>query len=152
MPDALKQGATLKMLCRHSGLVGIFPLDEMDLSTTPSANKIFVHNIDRLRACDCVIADISPFRGPHADDGTAFEMGFANALSKPIFGYTRDPQPLSKRIPSQRDSSLRLSDAEGIEVENFGLPQNLMLSCAMVGFYPTAQEAIKAAAKHLACP
>ncbi|MFC7552233.1 nucleoside 2-deoxyribosyltransferase [Pseudoroseomonas wenyumeiae] len=30
---------------------------------------------------------MTPFRGPSADAGTVFELGFMRALGRPVFGY-----------------------------------------------------------------
>ncbi|MET4037958.1 MULTISPECIES: nucleoside 2-deoxyribosyltransferase [unclassified Bradyrhizobium] len=146
-PDAREVGHLLKRLCQDHGLIGVFPLDELGPGVT--AREIFDHNIARLRVCDIVVADVSPFRGPHADDGTAFEMGFANALALPIFAYSRDVRPLASRIATERGHDRRLRDDRQLEVEDFGLNQNLMLSCAVVGVYESAAKAIEAAAQHL---
>ena len=149
LQDASRHGELLRSLCRDYGLVGVFPLDDLDSSTNLSARKIFEHNLARLRSCDVVIADISPFRGPHADDGTAFEMGFAHALSLPIFAYSRDCRPLVERIPAKRSLDLKLRDNNGLEIENFGLVQNLMLTCSLAGFHESSRAAIEAAATYL---
>ncbi len=45
-----------------------------------------------------MIANITPFQGPSADVGTAFEMGFMRALGKPIFAYSNDARPFSERV------------------------------------------------------
>lgn len=44
-------------------------------------------NADAIRASDAVVAVLD---GVDVDSGTAAEIGFANALSKPIFGYRGD--------------------------------------------------------------
>jgi len=76
--------------------------------------------IDR---CDIVVANLDPFRGPNVDDGTAFEIGYAFAKGKEIWGYT---------VVSYLDlkETTEIWDAESIDfphVEDFGLCRNLML-------------------------
>ena len=144
--EASRHGAGLVALCDLYGLSGVFPLDDLGSPVTPSASEIFAHNLALLGLCDLVIADISPFRGPHADDGTAFEMGYAHALEKPIFAYSSDCRPLAQRIAAAPSSDARLRDNAGLEIEDFGQPQNLMLSCATVSIHETALAAIVAAA------
>ncbi|MGY4433963.1 nucleoside 2-deoxyribosyltransferase [Bradyrhizobium sp. F1.13.1] len=147
MPTALDEGYALKKICADYGLIGVFPLDELESGA--GAQKIFEHNVRCLRGCDVVVADISPFRGPHADDGTAFEIGFANAIALPIFAYSRDIRPLARRISAKKGPDRRLRDEQQFEVEDFGLNQNLMISCAIAGLFETAAEAIRAAAQKL---
>jgi len=92
-----------------------------------------------------VIADTSPFRGPHTDDGTAFEIGAAYALGKPIFAYSADLRPLSDRIQTTCSKSGELRDLNGWTVEDFGLPHNLMIAMSVRGMHPEAEDAIAAA-------
>jgi nucleoside 2-deoxyribosyltransferase len=145
-PEPSRHGAALVALCDSHGLAGVFPLDDLHSPAAPSASEIFEHNLALLRTCDLVIADISPFRGPHADDGTAFEMGFAHALAMPIFAYSSDCRPLAQRIAAAPSSDARLRDKAGLEIENFGKPQNLMLSCASVSIHESPLAAVVAAA------
>jgi nucleoside 2-deoxyribosyltransferase len=48
---------------------------------------IFQNNINKIKDCDIIVANINPFRGACVDDGTAFEIGFGYALGKKIYGY-----------------------------------------------------------------
>ena len=84
-------------------------------------NKIFDGCIALLDTCDGVLADVRPFRGVSADVGTSWEMGYAYAKGIPIVSYN---------IPTD-DYKYRLGPltAQDIfpEVEDFGLPDNLML-------------------------
>ncbi|MVT55940.1 nucleoside 2-deoxyribosyltransferase [Bradyrhizobium yuanmingense] len=147
LPNALNEGNVLKKVCAEYGLIGVFPLDELESDV--GAQRIFEHNVSCLRGCDVVVADVSPFRGPHVDDGTAFEIGFANAIALPIFAYSRDIRPLARRISAKRGPDRRLRDEQELEVEDFGLNQNLMISCAIAGLFDSAAEAIRAAARKL---
>jgi nucleoside 2-deoxyribosyltransferase len=69
-----------------------------------------------------VLANLNNFRGAEPDSGTAFEVGFAVALGKPVVGYLDDGRTLREQLGGVRD-------AEGFSVEDFGLPRNLMLAC-----------------------
>jgi nucleoside 2-deoxyribosyltransferase len=40
-----------------------------------------------------MIVNLTPFRGPSADVGSAYEMGFMRALGRPIFAYSHDARP-----------------------------------------------------------
>jgi nucleoside 2-deoxyribosyltransferase len=101
-----------------------------------------------LRSADGVVADISPFRGPHADDGTAWEIGFACALDTPVFAWTRDADPLAWRIEGSADADGILRDAQGYAIEDFGAPANLMIVEACRTISATPEDAIASAARH----
>jgi hypothetical protein len=78
-------------------------------------------------ASDIMIANLTPFRGPSADDGTAFELGFFDALGRPIFAYSNACGGLAERT---RAFLARVPDT--LAVEDFGLPCNLMLPHAVL--------------------
>lgn len=70
--------------------VAISPLDGEidDFKLDPAtAMKIFIANIKHMQNADFVIANMTQFRGPSMDVGTAFEMGYMYGLDKPVFGY-----------------------------------------------------------------
>ena len=123
----------LKEVCAEHGLDGIAPLDgEGDWQSLPLAQQaqaIRQANLDKIKACDGVIACISPFRGPGADAGTAWEMGYAEALAKPVLAWCEDTRPYLERVPSQKDQDGRhFCQQHGMVVEDFGLVDNLMLT------------------------
>jgi nucleoside 2-deoxyribosyltransferase len=147
-PDFAAQAKRLKALCAEHGIEGVISevsLEGLEFSSKAEiARYIFEANMALLRSCDLVIADLTPFRGPHADDGTAFELGAAYVLAKPIFAYSAELRPLAACIPA-RAAGERLVDAAGWQVEDFGLPHNLMLAASIEGLYATPQDAIAAA-------
>jgi len=51
-----------------------------------------------MRGCQAMIVNLTPFRGPSADVGSAYEMGFMRALGRPIFAYSRDERPFLDRV------------------------------------------------------
>jgi nucleoside 2-deoxyribosyltransferase len=138
LPNAVEIGAAKKAICARHGLIGVFPLDNvLDLSglSPPEAGRaIFRANVALMRTADAVIANLTPFRGPGCDPGTAFEVGFMHALGKPVFAYANTAQGHAARVAAfcetTRRADGRLIDAEGLEVENFGLVDNLMLDGA----------------------
>jgi nucleoside 2-deoxyribosyltransferase len=148
-PDAIEHGRYLKALCTEHGLEGLYPFDnEVDKDRTPeaTAQQICALNIAMIRRCTAVLADLNVFRGLEPDSGTAFEVGVAVALGKPVWAYF-EPVGSMRELVSHDQQGL---DAEGFMVEDFGLPRNLMLACSWVGASATAEEAVPELARHLA--
>ena len=85
-----------------------------------------------MRGCDAMIVNLTPFRGPSADVGSAYEMGFMRALGRPIFAYSNDDRSFLDRITAycgtaRKRSTGEYEDPEGMAVEPFELHDNLML-------------------------
>ncbi len=137
LPNAKEIGKEKKALCKKYDFEGVFPLDnEVDAKDkTPREIGFCISalNEDLIRSCDFVIANITPFRGPSADVGTAYEIGFAHALSKVVFAYTNVSALFTERtvkaVNSQvnRDKDRKLRDANGMLIEELDLTDNLML-------------------------
>ncbi|KDR38691.1 nucleoside 2-deoxyribosyltransferase [Caballeronia glathei] len=134
--DAKAHGEHLKQLCRERGVIGLYPLDgdvpSSFLHPLEAARVIYMANIEAIRAADFVMANLNDFRGPgEPDSGTAFEVGFAAALGKPVWGYRTSPHPLTETVPRTTDADEGTSVCtKGYLVEDFGLSVNLMLACA----------------------
>jgi nucleoside 2-deoxyribosyltransferase len=124
-PNADELGAAKKKLCQQYGFSGHFPLDtELDLSELSpfeAGLAIFQANISLMDNCDLIIANMTPFRGPSMDVGTAFEMGYIAALKKPIWGYSLDGRLYSDRVEGTT------IDADGFTIESFEMADNLMM-------------------------
>ena len=124
-PDAVAHGERLKALCAQAGHRGFYPLDHALPAgpTRPAAARwIYQSNCALIRQADAVLANLNNFRGHEPDSGTAFEVGYAAALGKPVVGYIDDARPLREQLGATLD-------ALGYEVEDFGLARNLMLAC-----------------------
>jgi nucleoside 2-deoxyribosyltransferase len=131
-PDALEIGRRKQALCREYGFEGLFPLD----GEAASAPAIYRANRRMIEAADALIANLSPFRGPGADPGTAFELGYAAALGRKVFGYTNVEGALLDRIRAGDPAACPdiagcWRDRHGLAIEDFGLPDNLMLVCCL---------------------
>jgi nucleoside 2-deoxyribosyltransferase len=132
----------LSRLCETAGLVPVLPYEEVPDKPANDAATIYRENTKRIRTADAVVADISPFRGPHMDVGTAMEIGYAAALGKPILAYTISPVALIERIWCEETDTGRW-DAQGHVV----LPENLMITMSLAAPVATkAADAIKMAA------
>ena len=140
LPNALSMGEAKKDLCSRYGFEGIFPLDAdfdpTDLKKKEQGLQISRNNEQLIRICDLLIANMTPFRGPSMDVGTAFEVGFARALEKPVLGYSNDARPYKDRIvsihgPIHKQENGRLEDRAQMEIEDFDLTDNLMIDGAV---------------------
>ena len=130
-PDVTEWAESVRELCRRYGFEPLLPVDHNE--TTPE--KIFQSNIDLIRKAQIVVANLDPFRGPEPDSGTAFELGYALALGKKICGYVTRMETLAQRVELSENRSEspapygdKLTDREGLMIEDFGLPCNLMLA------------------------
>lgn len=139
LADAIAQGERKKALCRTRGLEGLWPFDN-EITTAidgiPLDRLIYRANLAMIEACDCGVFNLSAFRGPGIDDGTAFELGYLTALKKPCFGYVNDPLSLRQRMaelgPVRYDGAAgRWRTGRGDFVEDFGNAHNLMIDNAI---------------------
>lgn len=150
-PDAIERGERLKALCEELGMVGLFPLDNQvphTLSGSEAAAWIAQQNMTMIHEADAVIANLQHFRGAEPDSGTVFECGVAVTLGKPLLCYAAKPhQSLRDQVPTDDQGLCR----DGLFVEDFGLPRNLMLATLWDGFYSNAHTALEAAHKLLGC-
>ena len=89
LADAAAMAKAKKAICAAHGLTGIFPTDEHGHAPgeDPEWLRLYRGNEAHLRGCDALIANLTPFRGPSADPGTVYELGFMRALGRPVFGY-----------------------------------------------------------------
>lgn len=117
-PDAKQRGAKMKMMCAEKGFVGLYPFD----NEADTAQEIFAGNCGLIDSADVVIANLNPFRGVEPDSGTCFEVGYAIAKGKTVYGYVSDARSLREKLGER--------DENDFSVEDFGLPLNLMLSCS----------------------
>lgn len=131
-PDAGDHGRKLVALCAEYGFRGVFPLEPSlpaGMSPQELAVRIYRANVAHIDACDAVAANLDFFRGPEPDSGTCFEVGYAVARGKPVVGYLPDAGTFAQRIRLRYPQAVGegLVDARGWQLEEFGLPLNLML-------------------------
>jgi nucleoside 2-deoxyribosyltransferase len=135
LPDAVEIGRRKSEICAFHGLIGLYPLDNViDLEAADASLKIFKGNEAMMDAADAIIANLTPFRGPGADAGTVYELGYMAGRGKLCLGYSNDPSLYADRTRRttrvlSRDG--RLVDADGLTVEDFGLNDNLMMIHAL---------------------
>ena len=144
LADAREIGMRKRIICERHGLIGVFPADEEEAcnpsTTLPGRGLAISRAMERVMGtCDAMIANVTPFRGPSADVGSAYEMGFMRALGRPIFAYTNDDRLLFDRVVEFCGGSVRErptgmhEDSDGMAVESFTLRDNLMLEGGVIG-------------------
>jgi nucleoside 2-deoxyribosyltransferase len=126
LADAVEIGRAKQALCAAAGLEGRFPLDGPlpadfeRLEPEQQGLVLFDACVTMMDGCVAGIANLTPFRGPSADVGTAFELGYLLASGRPVFGYTSHADDYAVRVAP-----------DGLSVEAFGLADNLMLEGAV---------------------
>jgi nucleoside 2-deoxyribosyltransferase len=131
LPDAVEIGRRKAEICARHGLIGLYPLDNaIDLSACYASLDIFAGNEAMMIEASAIIANLTPFRGPSADAGTVYELGYMAGRGKLCLGYSNDPSLYAERVARSidvRNSGNHLIDAADLTVENFGLADNLMI-------------------------
>ena len=136
LPDAVEIGKRTAAICARHGVTGHYPLDNaVDLSAPDASLTIFKSNEAMMDAADAVIANLTPFRGPSADAGTVYELGYMAARGKFCLAYSNDPALYLERVkrfgPVTKSADGLLTDRDGLIVEDFGHPDNLMMIHAL---------------------
>jgi nucleoside 2-deoxyribosyltransferase len=137
-PEAAEHAARKRAMCEVAGFTGLIPLDAELIESEPSeamAREIYAARMALLRRADALICNLTPWRGPGADAAVAFEAGVASGLGKPVFAYmnvAEEPhaehrQRILEWIGGRLGKDGRWRDAKGAEIEDFGLPEALML-------------------------
>jgi len=155
-PDALEHGAWLKSLCATFGFIGLYPLDKQVPTHVTAAREqaawIYRANLDLLEQADAVLADLNFFRGGEPDSGTSFEVGYAVARGKPVIGYLDGEGSYAERLRRQHPHLCGQPgfDCDGLQLEAFDLPLNLMLGVPVMLVNGGPREALQRLADELA--
>lgn len=123
-------------LTKAVGLVPITPGD-LEIPKAPTKRQ-FGENISAIdermmNSADAIIANLTPFRGLHADTGTVFELGFMSGQGKPAFAYSNVKADHYQRVVAHYGGGIvmaadgRLRGPDGLSVEDFEMNENLML-------------------------
>ena len=137
LPNARAVGAQKRRVAAEAGFEGVFPLDNtLDLAgldKIEQARRISLANEALMRSCAALVANLTPFRGVSMDAGTAFEVGFMRALGRPVAGYTNARDDYRDRSHAFRIGTAHHFDADRphVEIEDFGLAENLMIEIAI---------------------
>ncbi|WP_119167363.1 nucleoside 2-deoxyribosyltransferase [Algihabitans albus] len=124
LPTASEVGADKVALCRAYGFDGHFPLDGSLRPDEPTLYDqglaIYRANLQIMAACDLAFVNLTPFRGPSADAGTVFELGWLVSAGKPVFAYSSDTRPYTARVTP-----------DAYAIERHQMHDNLMLDAAV---------------------
>lgn len=127
--------------CVKYNIIPIFPYD----SSFIKPDSIYFRNIELLNEADVILANITPFRGPSVDPGTAFEIGYAIGAGKPVVGYSNaDITDYKERITED----IIKTSPEYPYVENFGLCDNLMIVCGCDFIYENIDQSLSRISTH----
>ena len=144
LPAPERRGAALKSVLAAYGLVGVFPLDPPPFPLDPAASawtnpdlapdlaeayRIAATNEAHIASCQALIAHLTPFRGPSADAGTVFELGFARARGLRLWGWSNVATAFATRSRAWAGGGMR--DRAGMAIEDFGARDNLMIEGAI---------------------
>ncbi|MBE9607624.1 nucleoside 2-deoxyribosyltransferase [Acetobacteraceae bacterium H6797] len=142
LADALALAAEKKAICARHGAEGIFPLDPRPDALADAEPRLWLsialRNEAHIRAADALIANLTPFRGPSADAGTVYEVGYMRGLGGKVAGYSNTATHFSARTlaflgeKARRRADGDWEDAEGLSLEDFGLNDNLMIDGGII--------------------
>jgi len=136
LPDAVEIGQRKAAICARHGVRGLYPLDNViDLTAGDASLAIFKGNEAMMDSADAVIANLTPFRGPGADAGTVYELGYMAGRGKFCLAYSNDPASYAERVARfdtvTKSAGGHLIDSHGLAVEDFGHSDNLMMIHAL---------------------
>jgi len=143
LPNSKDIDANKKAICERYGMAGVSQLDvnceRVFNGDAKAAEKIFEQARELISDCDLLIANISPFRGPSLEAGTALEIGLMLGHGKPVLGYSLDKEDYATRLMNLHDvfelplnkTSGDLQAPDGLVVENFGLSEGALVSGAV---------------------
>jgi nucleoside 2-deoxyribosyltransferase len=136
LPNAREMLDRKIALTRAAGLIPVSPGD-LAIPDTPTKKLkgLAISAIDEqlMRSADAIIANLTPFRGIHADTGTCYELGFMCALGKAAYAYTNVAANHFDRTAALYDGAITLDAAgrpralDGLAVEDFDMIDNLMM-------------------------
>jgi len=122
-PNAKELGEWKIKTLSHSGLEGLYPLDnEIKFGPNVYENgaRIARANVRMIHECHGILANLQPFRGPSADVGTVWECAYGKGLGKIVIGYGFDLKEYRTRV-------INGIPHDGMMIENFGAWDNIML-------------------------
>ena len=122
-----------KRICSEWGLEGIFPGDAAvrNLPAHEMAAEIYNKDVEIMKSCDAICANLTPFRGVSADAGTCWELGHFVGAGKPAVAYTNDARTYEQRVPASMMAATVATpplDVWGMKVDMQGEADNCMMT------------------------
>ena len=149
-PDTDEEYAAKKAILDRFGFDAVFPTDRAEgieeLETDDSyvrAYNLFDRYTQHVRNCDIILLDLNDYRGgyePNPD--VSFEAGYSFVLGCRQYGYMDDISPMTQRIPNI-ETPADTRDFNGMNVENFGAPLNLMFGSSVTLFDGSFEEIVR---------
>jgi nucleoside 2-deoxyribosyltransferase len=118
---------------------GFDPVAPGDLDIPPGRTRrefgenIYRSDVQLMMSADAIIANLTPFRGIHADVGTVYELGLMCGRGKPAFAYSNVADNHFQRLLSYYGGQVekapdgRFRGHDGSLVEDFDMNENLMI-------------------------
>lgn len=138
--DDLEMGKVKVEICEKYGFNGLYPsflLPEDLFSGKYDPDYVGEVVNDRclggIKKAEIILGNMTPFRGREMDSGTAFEMGYAKALDKIIYGYSMDNRTYIERMQQDEggvivDARGTYRDKAGYAIEDVNEGENSMIS------------------------
>lgn len=172
LPNAREQMDRKAALVRRYGFEPLCPGDlDIPAQKTRKAFGMAISKVNEamMNAADGIIANLTPFRGPWADVGTVFELGYMCALGKIVSAYSNVADDHYQRLLAYYDNQITEGvdgykrGPDGLSLEDFEMADNLMLDggverrggivathAAVAGELYTDLTAFESCLKHLA--
>lgn len=144
-PDASARLQWMRQACREAGFIPLTPADNaFPEGRTGRELAAWIKEANRqlIDAADALVANISPFRGPNMDPGTAWEIGYAEAKGLPVFLWSEEP-----RLLEERTAGTGGRDPDCWLIESFGLAENLMIAVNPNGVASSFEAALRRVAE-----
>ena len=136
LPNARQQLDRKIALTRAAGLEPVSPGD-LAIPTQPSkvlfGRKISEIDEMMMDSADAIIANLTPYRGIGADQGTCYELGYMCAQGKLAYAYTNVVADMAARTIAHfggvttTEPDGRLRGPDGCLIEDVDMIDNLML-------------------------
>lgn len=147
--DAQAKLAHMKSILDKHGFEAISPLDDAPGVSRVSSDdpyevayNTFDHYQQHVRNCDVILANLNNFHGYEPNDDVSFECGMAFQLGKTLFGYVDILRPMVELIPNGGEAN-GYRDINGMNVENFKNPLNLMFGASFTLFEGQFESAVQ---------
>lgn len=177
-PDAHKQRDQVEAFCRRYGMKVEWPSEHAFAPSSvplrvrmevgppiddPAPGRVLHNAWRKIGECDALIAEISPFRGPHMNPVVAFEIGVAVVHAIPVFAWTtavwpsaRGQAPRFKLLDDRiwcgdkvaPDGNWRAED-DGLVVENFEMVEPAQIAGNFTSLADSREAAIRSCAEFL---